>query len=41
MPDALRDFIYVDDVVDGLVKAAGLRATGFQVFNIGSGQGPV
>jgi nucleoside-diphosphate-sugar epimerase len=38
MPDAIRDFIYVDDVVDALFRAALLCVQGFRVFNIGSGR---
>lgn len=38
MPEALRDFIYVDDVVDALVRASSFSAACFRVFNIGSGQ---
>jgi nucleoside-diphosphate-sugar epimerase len=38
MPEALRDFVYVDDVVDALIRAARFRETEFRVFNIGSGQ---
>jgi nucleoside-diphosphate-sugar epimerase len=34
-----RDFIYIDDVVEANLRAAGgLRGTGGKVFNIGSGQ---
>jgi len=35
---AVRDFIYIDDVVDALVAAAGDQSAE-RVFNIGSGQG--
>jgi nucleoside-diphosphate-sugar epimerase len=38
MPEALRDFVYVDDVVDGLVKASAYEQPGFAPFNIGSGE---
>lgn len=38
MPDGLRDFVYVTDVVDALFRAARLRHSGVTVLNIGSGQ---
>ncbi len=38
MPDGIRDFVYVTDVVDALLKAARLRDPGVRVFNIGSGR---
>ncbi|WP_420805858.1 NAD-dependent epimerase/dehydratase family protein [Neosynechococcus sphagnicola] len=38
MPEALRDFIYVADVVTALEQAAQLTVPGFHIFNIGSGQ---
>ena len=38
MPDGIRDFVYVTDVVDALFKAARLRDPGVKVFNIGSGR---
>lgn len=37
MPNALRDFIYVGDVAESLIKASKLRDPGFKTFNIGSG----
>ena len=37
-PEATRDFVYVDDVVDALVRAARCKNTEFRTFNIGSGQ---
>jgi len=36
MPNAVRDFVYVEDVVDAMTKVIGLHAEGFKVFNIGS-----
>ena len=33
-----RDFIYVGDVVDGLIKAAEYKANRFEVFNLGYGK---
>ncbi len=38
MPAAERDLIYVDDVVDALIRAARFDQPGFHVFNIGSGK---
>lgn len=38
MPEAIRDFVYVDDVVDGLVKASAYEHGGYAAFNIGSGE---
>lgn len=38
-PLASRDFIYVDDVAEALIKAAQLQSRGFSMFNIGTGQG--
>lgn len=38
MPQALRDFVYVDDVVEALVKAWEYPGQGFSIFNIGTGQ---
>jgi GDP-4-dehydro-6-deoxy-D-mannose reductase len=38
MPQARRDFIYVQDVVDALIKAAYWSGPTCSVFNIGSGQ---
>lgn len=41
MPDALRDFIYVSDVVEVLLRAAQLEdlgETGCKFFNVGSGK---
>ena len=37
MPEATRDFVYIDDVVEALLKAGQIRDTYFDVFNIGSG----
>ncbi|MFQ5803911.1 MAG: NAD-dependent epimerase/dehydratase family protein [Candidatus Methylomirabilales bacterium] len=39
MPEAIRDFVYVSDVVDALFKGARLKEPGISVFNIGSGRG--
>jgi UDP-glucose 4-epimerase len=39
LPQASRDFIYVDDVAEALIKAAQLQARGFSMFNIGTGRG--
>jgi dTDP-glucose 4,6-dehydratase len=36
---AIRDFIYVDDIVEGLIKAAEIPESVGEVINIGSGQG--
>lgn len=36
---SLRDYTYVDDVIDGIVRAA-LRPQGYQVYNLGN-QEPV
>lgn len=36
---AVRDFVYVDDVVDALLKAATGDHGGERIFNIGSGRG--
>ena len=33
----LRDFLYVDDALDGIVQAVKLRKKGFSIFNISSG----
>jgi nucleoside-diphosphate-sugar epimerase len=33
-----RDYIYIDDVVDALVKTLELKLPGYNVFNIGSGK---
>ena len=33
-----RDYIFIDDVVDALVKTLKLKLPGFNVFNIGSGK---
>lgn len=38
MPEGIRDFVYVADVVDALFKAARLSNQGIKVFNIGSGR---
>lgn len=36
-PDAVRDFTYIGDIVDGITRALE-RASGFQVYNLGGGQ---
>lgn len=36
--DRFRDFIYVDDVVDGLIRSELSEKTFGEVFNIGTGQ---
>ncbi len=37
-PEPRRDWVYVDDVVEAYVRAGGLAASGFEVFNLGSGE---
>jgi nucleoside-diphosphate-sugar epimerase len=37
MPEAERDFIYVEDVVEVLLKVGKMKYLGFEIFNIGSG----
>lgn len=37
MPEAVRDFVYVDDVADAFCRAALHAHSGFRVFNVGSG----
>lgn len=37
-PDAQRDFVYVDDVIEALLRAVDGAQVGGAVFNIGSGQ---
>lgn len=32
-----RDFTYVDDIVEGFVRALTVRPTGFEIFNLGNG----
>ncbi len=36
----LRDFTYIDDVVDGIIKSIKLKKNGFKIYNIGN-QKPV
>jgi len=36
-PEARRDFVYIDDVVEAFVAALAWRGSAFEVFNIGSG----
>ena len=38
MPEGLRDFVFVDDVVDAFIQAAYFDRCDYQVLNIGSGQ---
>ena len=38
MPQAQRDFVYVDDVVSALIKAGQVQGANHAIFNIGSGQ---
>ena len=33
-----RDFLFVKDVIDAYIKAAQYEKTGFDIFNIGSGE---
>lgn len=33
-----RDFIYISDVIEALIKTMGLKKLGFNIFNIGSGK---
>jgi nucleoside-diphosphate-sugar epimerase len=33
----LRDFLYVDDAVDGIIKTINFQTSGFRIFNISSG----
>lgn len=35
--DMLRDFTYVDDIVDGFYRAVQQRQAGFSIFNLGNG----
>ncbi len=35
--DMERDFTYIDDIVDGFVRALERRQKGFQIFNLGAG----
>jgi len=37
MPEAQRDFVYIDDVVDALVKASTVQKSGARMYNIGTG----
>lgn len=39
MPNAVRDFVYVADVVDALVRASAYGDLDFTVLNIGTGEG--
>ena len=36
--DQTRDFVYIDDIVDGWVRALDTPASGGRVFNLGSGR---
>lgn len=37
-PNAVRDFVYIEDVLDAFARAASITLDGFNVFNIGSGK---
>lgn len=37
MPEAKRDFVYIDDVTEGLIKASELHTSGYRVYNLGTG----
>lgn len=37
-PRPRRDFIHVDDVVGAVIKAIEIKATGYEIFNLGSGE---
>ena len=39
MPEALRAFVYVDDVVEAILGACSFTEDGFHVINVGSGRG--
>lgn len=39
MPHAIRDFVYVDDVAEALIKAALAPLSGFEIFNVATGFG--
>jgi len=36
MPDAVRDFIYISDVVEAMINAAKFDNKGFRIYNIGT-----
>ena len=38
MPNAIRDFVYVDDAVDAFIRASRVGHEGFMAFNIGTGE---
>jgi nucleoside-diphosphate-sugar epimerase len=38
-PNEIRDFVYVDDVVEAIVKVIKSKPPKFQIYNIGSGKG--
>lgn len=35
--DSMRDYTYIDDIVNGVVAALAYSATGFEIINLGSG----
>ena len=37
MPDAKRDFVYIDDVTEGLIKASEFHASAFREYNLATG----
>lgn len=38
-PNEIRDFVYVDDVVEAMIKVIKSKPQKFQIYNIGSGKG--
>ena len=37
-PESVRDFIFIDDVIDALIKSSEIPNIGGQIFNIGTGK---